>query len=92
MNSAAKQILNLGDQALNGKPLNVSSGQSGLLKEITANKDPEHIVEIKHGGKTTRFQQKNLEINVPNLKIDFDSLQTATYPAGIIYLLREIHK
>lgn len=92
MNSAAKHILNFGDQTVSGKPLNILSGQTGLLKEITVNKDLEHIVEIKHGGKTTRFQQKNLEINVPNLKIDFDSLQTATYPAGIIYLLREIHK
>jgi len=92
MNSAAKQILNLGDQAFNGTQLKALPGQNGLLKEITTNKEPEHIVEIKHGGKTTRFQQKDLEINVPNLKIDFDSLQTATYPAGIIYVLREIHK
>ncbi|SDS20592.1 HAMP domain-containing protein [Mucilaginibacter mallensis] len=92
MNSAAKQIFNLGDHAPGGQPLHILPGQTGLLKEITSNKDPEHILEIKRGGKIVRFQQKNLEINVPNLKIDFDSLQMASYPAGIIYLLKEIHE
>jgi NtrC-family two-component system sensor histidine kinase KinB len=92
MNSAAKQIFNLGDNAPGGQPLHVLPGQTGLLKEITSNKDAKHIIEIKRGGKIIRFQQKNLEINVPNLKIDFDSLQRSTYPAGVIYLLKEIHE
>jgi len=92
MNSAAKQIFNLGDHAHSGQPLHLLPGQTGLLQEIKANKDPGHILKIKHRGKITHFQQKNLEINVPNLKIDFDSLQTASYPAGVIYLLKEIHE
>lgn len=92
MNSVAKQIFNLGDHAVSGQPLHLLPGQTDLLKEITANKDAGHILKIKHGRKIIHFQQKSLEINVPNLKIDFDSLQTATYPAGIIYLLKEIHE
>jgi HAMP domain-containing protein len=92
VNATAKKIMDPGSQPVTGQPMSILSQQSGLLKEIRENKDPKGILKVKYEGKTIRFQQKNLEITIPHLKIDFDSLQTASTSAGTIYVLKEVHE
>lgn len=89
INTEAKKILNLSDEHVIGQFVKVLP-KSNLLKMIVNNKDTKQPLEIHAGGKTTSFQQKSLEINVPNLKPDLDSLQLAAYPAGMIYVLKNI--
>jgi len=47
-------------------------------------------LKIKQGEKITYFEQKAHEITVPNLKVDFDSFEPASYSAGIIYVLKQV--
>jgi len=90
MNEPAKRILNPGDTPIKGITVKELSKSAGLLKEIVENKDKEAPLKIKQGEKITYFEQKAHEITVPNLKVDFDSFEPASYSAGIIYVLKQV--
>ena len=91
MNTAAIRILNLGDKPFIGQSVKILP-KGNLLKMIVDNKDTGQPLKTQLNGKTASFQQKNLEISVPNLKPDLDSLQFAAYPAGMIYVLKNIEE
>jgi NtrC-family two-component system sensor histidine kinase KinB len=89
-NEAARKILNLGHQQVAGQPVNKLAKNDHLLKTILDNRDPDDPFQMKHDGKMDLFRQKNLEITVPNVKPDFDTLEVAAYPAGTIYVLKKV--
>jgi two-component system, NtrC family, sensor histidine kinase KinB len=89
MNETARSILNLGDKPVTGITVKELPKITGLLKEIIENKDKETPLKIKRGEKITYYEQKAREITVPNLKVDFDSFEPASYSAGIIYVLKQ---
>ncbi|HEY8783681.1 MAG TPA: HAMP domain-containing protein [Mucilaginibacter sp.] len=90
MNTAAKNILNLGDKQVTGKAVNELRKNNNLLKVILDNKDLDDPLKIDLDGKISYFQQKNIEVVVPNLKLNtFDSVQFSGFSAGMIYVLKE---
>jgi NtrC-family two-component system sensor histidine kinase KinB len=90
INSVAKKILNLDDKLVIGQPVKGLT-KNNLLETIVENKDPQDPLKIHLDGKIVHFQQKNLEIDVPNLKLSpLDVVQYASYSAGMIYILKDV--
>jgi NtrC-family two-component system sensor histidine kinase KinB len=91
INQEAKRILNLGEKLVIGQSVLELGKSNQLLKMILENNDAETPLKINQDGKVLYFQQKSLEIVVPNLKTDFDTLQVSGYAAGTIRVLRKIN-
>jgi len=91
INTAAKTHLNLDGKQVTGKTLNEFAKNNHLVKLMLENKDLDDPLKISRAGKTAYFQQKNLEIVVPNLKPNpFDAVQFSGYTAGVIYILKDV--
>jgi len=90
INHEAKKILNLGEKSVIGQSVLELSKSSHLLKMILDNNDDENPLKINQDGQMLHLHQKSLEVVVPNLKTDFDTLQVAGYPAGVIRILKKI--
>lgn len=91
INQEAKRILNLGEKPVIGQSVLELGNSSQLLKMILENNDAETPLKINQDGKVLYFQQKSLEIVVPNLKTDFDTLQVSGYAAGTIRVLKKVN-
>ncbi|MBB6126703.1 HAMP domain-containing protein [Mucilaginibacter lappiensis] len=89
INHQAKKILNLSGKSVIGQSVLELSKNSQLLKMMLESKDVENPLKIDQDGNVLYFQQKSLEIVVPNLKTDLDTLQVASYPAGTIRVLKQ---
>jgi len=92
INHKAKRILNFGEKSVIGLSVLELSQNSHVLKMILENNDVENPLKMNQDGNILYFQQKNFEILVPNLKTDLDTLQVASYPAGMIHILKEINE
>lgn len=91
INQEAKRILNLGEKPVIGQSVLELGNSSQLLKMILENNDAETPLKINQDSKVLYFQQKCLEIVVPNLKTDFDTLQVSGYAAGTIRVLKKVN-
>ncbi|MFC0514226.1 HAMP domain-containing protein [Mucilaginibacter angelicae] len=91
INHEAKRILNLGEKSLIGQSVLELSKNNPLLKTILENDDVEDPLKINQHSNGSYFQQKSLEVVVPNLKTDLDSLQVAGYSAGKIHFLKKVN-
>lgn len=89
INHKAKSLLNLGEKSVIGQSVSELSKNNPLLKTILENNNADTPVRINHGGNELHFQQKSLEVVVPNLKTDIDTLQVAGYSAGMIQILKK---
>jgi transcriptional regulator with PAS, ATPase and Fis domain len=90
MNTVAKNVLNLAEKQVIGKAVSELEKNSKLLKTILDNKDLDDPLKVHLDGKVSYFQQKNIEIVVPNLKMNtFDAVQFSGFSAGMIYILKE---
>ena len=91
MNNAAKNILNLNDTMVVGKNVKELKKDSSLLEIILENQDLDNPLKVDFDGKSSYFQQKGIEIVVPNLKLNASyAVQYSGFAAGIIYLLKEV--
>jgi len=91
MNTVAKKVLGLEDKQVIGKHVDELTKKSSLLKALLDNKNPGDSLKVHLDGKTSWFQQKNIEIVVPNLKPDpLDAIQFSGFPAGMIYVLKDV--
>ena len=90
INNEAKRVLNLGEKSLVGQSVLELSKSNHLLKMILENNDVENPLKIDQDGNVLYFQQKSIEVVVPNLKTDLDTLQVAGYSAGMIQILKKI--
>jgi nitrogen fixation/metabolism regulation signal transduction histidine kinase len=91
INHQANKILNQGEKSLVGQSVLELSKSSHLLKMILENNDVENPSKIDLDGNGSYFKQKSIEVVVPNLKTDFDTLQVAGYSAGMIQILKKIN-
>jgi nitrogen fixation/metabolism regulation signal transduction histidine kinase len=91
MNTKARAILKVDDKPVNGLPIRDVVKSINLLTSILESKDGERGVRLSHDGQASKYQVKKFEIVVPNLKPKpFETLQFASYAAGMIYLLKNI--
>lgn len=90
INQGAKKILNLGNKSVTGQSVEELSKSNKLLKMILENKDTENPFKANLFDKASHFQQKTLEIVVPNLNPDLDGLAIAGYSAGTILVFKEV--
>lgn len=89
VNREAREILNLGEKSVIGQSLLKLSKSNDLLKMMLENNDADNPLKINREGKALHFQHKSIEIVVPNLKTDLDTLQVASYPAGMTHILKK---
>jgi len=90
MNTAAKNVLNLGAKQVIGKTVDELSTKSNLLRVVLDKKDDDPL-KVHVDGKTAYFQQKSIEIVVPNLKPNpLDAIQFSGFSAGMIYILKDV--
>lgn len=89
INQEAKRVLNLGEKSVIGRSVLELSKNNLLLKTILENNDVENPLKINQDGNVLYFQQKSLEVVVPNLKTDLDTLQVAGYSVGMIQILKK---
>jgi two-component system, NtrC family, sensor histidine kinase KinB len=91
VNAVAKEILNLNEKQVIGKPINGFIEKNNLLEAILDNKDETKPLKVTLNGKVSLFQKKSIEIVVPNLKPSpFDSIQLSGYSVGMIYILKNV--
>ena len=91
MNTIAKKILNLGEKQIIGKTVNELTNSSNLLKIILDNKNLADPLKVDLEGKIFCFQQKNIEIVVPYIKLNtLDAVQYSAFSAGTIYILKDV--
>jgi len=90
VNSTARQILNLDKKQVIGQPVK-GLMKNNLWETIVENKDPQGLLKLHLNGEVSYFQQKSLEVVVPNLKPNpLDTVQFAGYSAGMIYILKNV--
>jgi NtrC-family two-component system sensor histidine kinase KinB len=90
INKAAKEMLHMGEKNVIGRPTHEFTQNHNLLKTIIEKKDTESPLKIDMHGKTSYFQQTNIEIVVPNFKPNpLDTVQFSGYSAGMIYILKQ---
>ncbi|MDB5135325.1 MAG: kinB 1 [Mucilaginibacter sp.] len=91
VNAVAKKILKLDQKRVIGQSVRELMKSNSLLNTIIENSDKGVPLKINLDGRVNYFQQKSLEIVAPNLKPDIlETLQVAGYPAGMIYILKNI--
>lgn len=91
LNTTAKEILNLNEKQIIGKPVSGFIEKNILLETILNNKDEKKPLKVTLNGKVSFFQKKSIEIVVPNLKPNlFDAIQLSGYSVGMIYILKNV--
>lgn len=91
INTAAKNILNLAGQKLEGKSVAEITKTNDLFKSIIDDQKAGKPFKIVVDGKDSHFQLEVREINVPNLATNIiDTLSVANKSAGKVYILRNI--
>lgn len=82
INHEAKKMLNLGEKSVIGQSVVALSKNNQLLQALV-NDTENHL-------KAVSFQQKKIDVSVPNLKPDLDSLTVAGYAAGTIHVFKAV--
>ena len=91
INPAAVKMLNLGEKRMIGQSVKELMKNNDRLKAILDHNDTDAPLKLHLHGKVAYFQQKNIEIVVPNIKPDMlEVLQVAAYSAGMIYILKDV--
>jgi signal transduction histidine kinase/HAMP domain-containing protein len=91
INTAAKGILNLGPEKMEGRQVTDISRSNDLFRSILDDESPKKSFKIVVDGKDSYFQLETREINVPNLDNDQSGpLGIAKNSAGKVYILRNI--
>ena len=91
INTAAKNILNLNDQKLEGKSVAEITKNNDLFKSIIDDAKAKKPFKIVVDGKDSHFQLEASEITVPNINNDInETLTFANKSAGKVYILRNI--
>ncbi|WP_299291572.1 ATP-binding protein [uncultured Mucilaginibacter sp.] len=90
-NTAAKNILNLNDQKLEGKSVAEITKNNDLFKSIIDDAKARKPFKIVVDGKDSHFQLEASEITVPDINNDInETLTFANKSAGKVYILRNI--
>ncbi|QTE39736.1 HAMP domain-containing protein [Mucilaginibacter gossypii] len=89
INHEAKSVLNLGEKSVIGQSVLELSKNNPLLKMILEDNNAAPSLKINQDSNVIYFQQKSIEVVVPNLKTDLDNLQVAGYSAGMIHVLKK---
>jgi len=90
INQEAKKILNLSEKSVIGQSVLELSKSNHLMKMMLENNDAASPLQVNQDGKVSYFQQKSIEIVVPNFKPDLETLQIAGYSAGRIRILKKV--
>ncbi len=91
INTAAKNILNLNEQKVEGKSVFEITKGNDLFKSIIDDKKAGKPFKIVVDGKDSHFQLETREINVPNITPNIsEALNVANKSAGKVYILRNI--
>jgi len=91
INTAAKSILNLTDQKIEGKAVAELVKDNDLFKSIIEEKNVAKPFKIVVNGKDSHFQLETREITVPNLAPnDSAPVNIASKSAGKVFILRNI--
>jgi len=90
INTAAKGILSLGPDKLEGKSVTDISKSNDLFRSIITEDKAGKPFKIVVDGKDAHFQLETREINVPNLSPDSGPMKIAKNSAGKVYILRNI--
>lgn len=91
VNTAAKSILNLGDDKMVGHPITDITKSNDLLRSIINEEKAIKSFKIVVDGKDSFFQLETREISVPNLSKDVNQpINIATTGVGKVYILRNI--
>lgn len=91
VNSVAKNILNLPDKKLEGKPVSEITDRNDLFKSIIDEQHAALPFKIVLNGKDAHFQLETREITVPVMDKDVSSpLNIASRSAGKVYILKNI--
>ncbi|MFI5137743.1 MAG: PAS domain-containing protein [Sphingobacteriales bacterium] len=91
MNAAAKTLLNLEHIQVIGKSIVSLITDSPLLKIILDNAELDAPLMVEQDGETAAYHQKNIEIVVPNLKVNPTyAVQYSGFTDGIIYILKKV--
>lgn len=91
INTAAKGILNLGADKMEGRQVADVSKSNDLFRSILDDESAKKAFKIVVDGKDSHFQLETREIHVPNLKDDQSGpLSIAKNSAGKVYILRNI--
>ena len=90
INSAAKSILNLGEDKLTGKLVEEISSNNDLFRSIINKEKTDRAFKIFAEGKDAHFQLETREILVPNLSPGEGPINIAKKSAGVVYILRNI--
>ncbi|HZY38166.1 MAG TPA: HAMP domain-containing protein [Mucilaginibacter sp.] len=93
MNTAATSLFKLDHHQVHGLKIHDVVKDSHLLNAILDSKAGEQDVTLSPDGRDARYQIKKFEIVAPNLKPKpFDTMQFAGYPAGMVYIIRNIEE
>ncbi|WP_461450211.1 HAMP domain-containing sensor histidine kinase [Mucilaginibacter sp.] len=91
INTAAKSILNLTEQKIEGKAVAELVKDNDLFKSIIEEKNAGKPFKIVVNGKDSHFQLETREITVPNLAPNENSpVNIASKSAGKVFILRNI--
>jgi NtrC-family two-component system sensor histidine kinase KinB len=91
INPAAMKMLNLGEKRIVGQSARELMKNNAGLKAILEHNDTETPLKLHLHGKVSHFQQRSIEIVVPNIKPDMlEVLQVAAYSAGMVYILKDV--
>jgi two-component system, NtrC family, sensor histidine kinase KinB len=90
INTAAKSILNLGDERLTGKSVTDVSKDNDLFKSIINGEKVNKAFKIFTEGKDSHFQLEAREILVPNLSPKEGPVNIAKKSVGMVYILQNI--
>jgi NtrC-family two-component system sensor histidine kinase KinB len=91
INTAAKSILNLTNQKIEGKAVAELVKDNDLFKSIIEEKNVAKPFKIVVNGKDSHFQLEAREITVPNLEPNENSpINIASKSAGKVFILRNI--
>jgi NtrC-family two-component system sensor histidine kinase KinB len=91
INTAAKNILNLNAEKIEGKLITDLTAKNDLLRVIVTDDKVGRPLKIVIDGKDSHFQLESREITVPNLIHDStETLNKAKKEAGKVYILKNI--
>ena len=95
VNTEAKNLLDLHEHRMTGKPAKQFAANNKLFQTILDTEDDLSSLKIKLDGKESVFQLENVKLYIPNIaRIRPDEVNIAHVPVGHIYVLRnltEIH-
>jgi NtrC-family two-component system sensor histidine kinase KinB len=91
INSEARNLLNLHEHRMIGKPAKQFVANNKLFQTILDTEDDLSSLKIKLDGKESVFQLESVKLHIPNLAtIRPDEVNIARVPVGQIYVLRNL--